>query len=116
MKICPICKIQFISNAERRKYCSDDCSVLGSRINRQCKEFNITFESFVKYKTDQQDKCAICKSLLEFKKFQIHIDHDHGTGKIRGLLCRNCNLLLGHAKDDLSILLKSIEYLNSFVE
>lgn len=40
------------------------------------------------------------------------VDHDHETGKVRGLLCNSCNVMLGHSKDDVAILQKGIEYLN----
>jgi Recombination endonuclease VII len=40
-----------------------------------------------------------------------HIDHDHVTDEPRGLLCPNCNLLLGHAHDSAEILAKAISYL-----
>ena len=39
------------------------------------------------------------------------VDHDHVTGKVRGLLCNNCNTMLGQAKDNIETLTKSIEYL-----
>jgi len=50
--------------------------------------------------------CAICG-----KSCKLNVDHCHETNKIRGLLCFNCNLLLGHAKDNISILSNAIEYL-----
>src|SRR5579864_4319163 len=40
-----------------------------------------------------------------------HLDHDHNTNKIRGVLCRGCNLALGHTKDSKARLQKLIEYL-----
>ena len=44
----------------------------------------------------QQGKCAICKKhSTEFKR-NLAVDHDHKTGKIRGLLCYRCNAILGH--------------------
>ena len=41
----------------------------------------------------------------------IHIDHDHETGKVRGVLCQGCNVSLGHFKDDPALLEKAIVYL-----
>ena len=43
----------------------------------------------------------------------LAIDHCHSTGKIRGLLCDRCNHGLGHFKDDINLLIKAIEYLNT---
>ena len=50
--------------------------------------------------------CAICR-----KQSRLHVDHCHDTGAIRGLLCQNCNLLLGHAKDSFLILIRAMSYL-----
>jgi hypothetical protein len=58
----------------------------------------------------QNNKCGICE-----KEMSTHcIDHDHKTGKIRMLLCQQCNSLLGFAKDNIDILSKSIKYLEKF--
>lgn len=63
----------------------------------------------------QNGRCAICgKSKDEFKR-NLAVDHDHKTNKVRGLLCDNCNPLLGHAKDNIDILQRAIEYLKNNV-
>jgi hypothetical protein len=43
---------------------------------------------------------------------ECSFDHDHLTGKVRGLLCLGCNSTLGHAKDSTKILLNLVKYLN----
>lgn len=53
-------------------------------------------------------KCMICN-----RKTFLHIDHCHSTGKVRGLLCKNCNLGIGLFKDNPEILKSCIEYLTS---
>ena len=50
----------------------------------------------------QNGKCAICEKELDMGR-NTHVDHDHKTGKVRGILCDNCNKALGHIKDDLII-------------
>lgn len=50
---------------------------------------------FENLRTAQSNECAICH-----KKEKLVIDHDHKTGKVRGLLCRNCNLAIGYLEDD----------------
>jgi hypothetical protein len=60
---------------------------------------------------EQGDKCAICGRAEPNGRGRWHIDHDHKTGKVRGLLCNNCNVLLGHAHEDPAILWAAIDYL-----
>ena len=56
----------------------------------------------------QQGKCAICKEPLSLK-----VDHNHKTGKVRGLLCNGCNRGLGFFTDNMSVLESAICYLKS---
>ena len=58
----------------------------------------------------QDNCCAICKETSDDLRF-FHTDHDHSNGKVRGLLCKNCNTVLGHAKDNIEILEQAIQYL-----
>tara|TARA_R100001086_G_scaffold244692_1_gene174766 strand:- start:493 stop:747 length:255 start_codon:yes stop_codon:yes gene_type:complete len=61
---------------------------------------------------DQRGKCAICgKPECEEKHSVLHVDHCHTTGDVRGLLCRNCNHVLGLMKDDAALLAAAIAYL-----
>jgi hypothetical protein len=60
----------------------------------------------------QDGKCAICLNLCPSGK-ALHVDHSHTTGKIRGLLCKRCNMTLGLLHDDVSILQRAIDYLKS---
>lgn len=65
----------------------------------------------------QGNACAICGSQFENDKKNKKdpcIDHNHTTGKLRGMLCRRCNLLLGYAKDSQDVLSKAISYLKQY--
>lgn len=77
------------------------------------REFGITLEDYDRILTRQGGRCAICGILNDNKSPKFHLDHCHNTKKIRGILCRNCNFLLGNAKDSQQILTKAIEYLNN---
>ncbi len=60
-------------------------------------------------------KCAICGAEnpggTSRESGQFHIDHDHNTGLIRGLLCSTCNVGIGMLKHDISVLSSAIQYL-----
>ena len=64
----------------------------------------------------QNNKCAICGSETNEskKKKRLCVDHNHKTGKVRGLLCDRCNSTLGKINDDISTLANMISYLNKY--
>jgi len=61
----------------------------------------------------QGKKCAICGSADQKSKSGWHTDHDHKTGKVRGILCQPCNLMLGAIDDDKAALAAAIKYLEN---
>lgn len=61
----------------------------------------------------QDYKCAICLGPFKTSK-DTHTDHNHKTNQSRALLCRACNHLIGNCKEDINILVKAIEYLESY--
>ena len=62
----------------------------------------------------QNGLCAICRVPQLGKHKFLSVDHNHLTGKVRGLLCNNCNHALGMVKDNPIILQKMINYLDKF--
>lgn len=70
--------------------------------------YGITAEQYEKFLDTQKGVCKICKMLPERG---LCVDHDHATGKVRGLLCHDCNLGLGRFKDKVAILREAINYL-----
>lgn len=75
------------------------------------KKYGLTPEEFYQLETLSDGKCAICNEAAK-----LNVDHDHATGKVRGLLCRSCNLALGLMKDNVFILISAIEYLGGIDE
>ena len=55
--------------------------------------YNITLEQYDRMFERQNGVCAICDKPQLNKR--LSVDHNHGTGKVRGLLCSRCNSLLG---------------------
>lgn len=60
----------------------------------------------------QKGCCILCNTpLSSLTKKSLSVDHNHKTGKVRGLLCTKCNSLLGFARDDIELLRRAIKYL-----
>lgn len=81
------------------------------------RKFGITFDDYQKLLENQNNVCAICKKeesfVLRGVKHSLAVDHCHNTGKIRGLLCRNCNQGLGLFHDNVEFLNEAIYYLTN---
>lgn len=58
----------------------------------------------------QGGSCALCRRATGASR-KLSVDHDHATGRVRGLLCRPCNTMLGHARDKARFFLRCILYL-----
>lgn len=72
-------------------------------------KFGLTVEDFDRMLASQSNACAVCQTVAP--KTGWHIDHCHSTGKVRGILCTNCNPMLGFAKDNTDTLKAAIRYL-----
>lgn len=72
--------------------------------------YGMSVEEFESMLVAQGGRCAICRRAPGAGK-RLTVDHDHATGAIRGLLCSNCNAMLGQAKDNPNTLLSAIDYL-----
>lgn len=78
--------------------------------------FGMSLKDFQAMHEAQDGKCAICGTkdagTHRGKSKALAVDHDHKTGKIRGLLCEACNQGIGKLKDDPEILRKAADYLS----
>lgn len=80
----------------------------GIGANQRFRRYGITPEAYETMRVAQSLKCAICR-----KAVTLVVDHCHETGKVRGLLCKHCNSVLGYARDDTSVLRAAIGYIES---
>jgi hypothetical protein len=76
------------------------------------KLYKITPEQYQEMFDKQGGLCRICQSADTGHRSHLSIDHDHATGRVRGLLCHDCNLGLGKFKDDTNRLKMAIMYLS----
>jgi hypothetical protein len=78
-------------------------------------KYDITLDDYEEMLISQNNSCKICGSISPNRKNvkYFHIDHDHKTGEIRGLLCHECNTGIGKLKDDPTLLRKAASYLSS---
>lgn len=122
-KKCPECQIikpfdDYGSRKYRRsigvEFACKDCM----RWIRREKKYQISKDFLAKMLAWQNRQCAGCKKTISFysksKNDVATVDHCHLTSMVRGLLCNNCNSLLGHCKDDLFLLTRLADYLEEY--
>jgi hypothetical protein len=78
-------------------------------ISHRRKRYGIDEEQYKNMVLSQNNICAICNNT---SNKTLHVDHDHVTGKVRGLLCYSCNTGIGLLKEDINTLTRAIEYLS----
>lgn len=86
------------------------------------RKYGIDLETFEKMFTEQKSKCGLCKQPLIRNnkkgwggKLEPCVDHDHKTGKVRGILHRGCNLALSMIEDQ-TFMTQATQYLNKLVK
>ena len=85
-------------------------AVRGSELKRA---YGLSREQHTRMQQRQDGRCLICavKFFSGGGGTRPHVDHRHDSGAVRGLLCHNCNVLLGHAKESPGVLRAAAEYL-----
>lgn len=71
-------------------------------------KYRVTRDDYDRMFAEQQGRCAICRTAHDI----LNVDHDHATGAVRGLLCKNCNIALGWLKDDAGVASEAARYLS----
>lgn len=100
-----------------KKWRKDFCDKHRERLNKEavCRNVGLDVNDYEKMLIAQDNKCAICRSgetrVMREKVMRLCIDHDHNTGRIRGLLCHNCNSGLGKFGDSPDLLTLAAIYL-----
>jgi hypothetical protein len=112
---CQACKVSFVPEATKQRCCRICCPTKRARVRWAV--YGITQSQFEELMKKQDSRCSGC--LHPFKDERnvgmgstaMHIDHDHMTGQVRGMLCGACNLSIGKLRDDPCTLRRLAEYL-----
>ncbi len=75
--------------------------------------YGITLEQRTQMFEAQKGKCLLCETHESDLKRKLCIDHCHASKRVRGLICDECNKMLGHAKDRIDVLEKAVAYLKA---
>jgi hypothetical protein len=92
----------------RKGYRSSDKERRAARALHLKRFYSITLEDFERLVAEQNGKCAICG---ETPQGILRVDHNHKTGRVRGLLCDPCNVGLGAFRDNPVSLIEAVKYL-----
>lgn len=115
-------KLKAMQNPERveairvyqSKYRAANREVL--RDKERHRQFGLTKQDYAEMFLKQNGVCAICSqpetATRNGRVKTLAVDHDHSSGKVRGLLCSDCNTGIGKLKEDRSIFLSAIKYLD----
>ncbi len=119
-KRCRVCGVikkatDFSPSYQVRDGLLNDCKSCSSRLTNVIHKktrYGLSEKDIARLLVGQESRCAICLYEFDVKaKRSFHIDHDHSTGAVRGLLCTTCNLALGLLGDDLKRVEMAISYL-----
>lgn len=99
-RICSICERARIANRPK--------DTVEQQRRKQLRRYGMTLEQYDEMLREQGGACLGCARQPEGN---LYVDHDHATGLVRGLLCRDCNSALGLVRDDPTVLVALAAYL-----
>lgn len=104
-KVCLFCEGEFSTKRSIKKFCSSECREqkgLALGYGLSCQEYRTLFKRAA-------GRCEICRREV----IRPCVDHDHKTGKVRGMICKKCNSALGMFQDDPEVIERAASYLRN---
>ena len=99
-------------NAYRRDRRTEPAVKRADRAGHLKRKYGLTIQQYDTLLAEQGGGCAICGRKPR-PDISLHVDHDHETGRLRGILCFRCNNALGDYDDDAALLQQALGYLMS---
>lgn len=115
-KECKTCKEVFTPSNPCQLYCKPECRGKNAYYQRN---YGIDQKELERMKAEQDNKCFLCDNegfLIGNNNHneKLAVDHCHDTGKVRKLLCHNCNRALGLFKDNPELMRKAARYVENY--
>ena len=116
-KICKLCnQVKEINKFKTYKqsgkeYRRHQCVNCWNKISRRAYKYRVKPSKIAEIILNTT--CEICSKLFEDTR-HTHVDHNHFTNEVRGLLCNNCNHLIGNCKENKNTLKSAIKYLKKY--
>lgn len=103
-----------VANEKRRQWGAANGDRIHARHIR--KRYGMDVDDFLALLERQEDCCLICLGLFDFVGYHKSdkspvVDHDHVSGKVRGLICKKCNIALGCFRDSPQVVASALRYL-----
>lgn len=117
---CVRCSESFPATHALRLYCTKECRLehnkerTPARWKHIANRYGLTRADFEAMLLAQGNRCAICATTLDASGPSAsapNVDHDHKTGQVRAILCKPCNIALGHLRDDPNVVRAALDYL-----
>lgn len=105
--VCKVCKSASVT-VDKLTGEIKTCKACAMRNVHLKKKYGLTRAAYDVMWRKQRGRCAICVETMDYKS--AYVDHCHEMNHVRGLLCRDCNFLIGAAKDDENVLMNAAKY------
>lgn len=106
-------KAYYKANPHKRTEARANESKIQQKKHRLRKNYNLSLAEYDEMLQKQDGKCATCQLHFSVFKRALAVDHDHSSGKIRGLLCGSCNSSLGLLKENFDTVLRLAKYIQT---
>lgn len=117
-KVCPRCKKSQPRSDYQKRAADKETGFVNiystckscTKEKNMLRKYGMTLKQWEEMLEEQNGVCKICFESPNYTS-QYYVDHNHETGKVRGIICARCNFALGHSRDRIDILINMINYL-----